>query len=124
MCDSWANDFTMFFNYITKLDNFGAPGYSIDRIDNDGNYEPGNIKMSTRHEQSANVKKRADNTSGYTGVTLVRNRFLSRIRMNGKAIVLGYYDTPEEAVMARNEYIIDNELTEYPIQKTAHGKDM
>ena len=31
--------------------------HSIDRIDNDGNYEPGNVKWSTRREQMRNTRR-------------------------------------------------------------------
>jgi hypothetical protein len=32
---------------------------SIDRIDNEGHYEPGNVKWSTRREQNSNQRPRA-----------------------------------------------------------------
>ena len=32
--------------------------YSLDRIDSDGNYEPGNVKWSTRQEQNRNRQYR------------------------------------------------------------------
>lgn len=35
----------------------GVPLYTIDRIDNDGGYEPGNVKWSTQHEQLINQRK-------------------------------------------------------------------
>ena len=50
----WKENFQEFYNYVSKLPHFGQMGYSIDRIDNDGNYEPGNIRWATRTQQSRN----------------------------------------------------------------------
>jgi hypothetical protein len=45
------------------------PGLSIDRIDNDGNYEPGNVRWVDRLTQTLNQRHlRSTNTSGYRGV--------------------------------------------------------
>jgi hypothetical protein len=35
----------------------GMPVYTLDRIDNDGNYEPGNVRWATMAEQSANSRR-------------------------------------------------------------------
>lgn len=57
VCDDWKVDFQAFYDHVSKLPHFGQPGYSIDRIDNDGNYEPGNVKWSTALEQNNNRRK-------------------------------------------------------------------
>lgn len=36
----------------------GLPVYTIDRINNDGNYEPGNVRWATRSEQQHNKRPR------------------------------------------------------------------
>ena len=52
VCDAW-HDVTTFIN---DLPDGYQPGMQIDRIDNNGNYEPGNVKWSTRKQQCANKR--------------------------------------------------------------------
>lgn len=54
VCDEWKNDFQAFYDYVSQLPHFGEAGYSLDRIDNDGNYEPNNVRWATRTEQNNN----------------------------------------------------------------------
>ena len=51
ICDEWKDDFMCFFNYIGKRP---TKNHSIDRINNDGNYEPGNVRWATAKEQANN----------------------------------------------------------------------
>ena len=52
ICNEWKNDFMAFYNWATL--NGYKEGLSIDRIDNDGNYDPNNCKWSTVKEQQRN----------------------------------------------------------------------
>ena len=54
LCKEWADSFQEFYAFVSKLPHAFEDGYSIDRINNDGNYEPGNVKFSTSHEQNMN----------------------------------------------------------------------
>jgi hypothetical protein len=54
ICEEWQKSFQAFFDHIGPKP---GPGYLLDRIDNDGNYEPGNVKWSTSKESAQNRRK-------------------------------------------------------------------
>jgi hypothetical protein len=67
-----------------------------------------NLRPSTRSQNIQNVKIRADNTSGFKGVTPKGNKWQARLTFGGKRHQLGTYNTPEEAdavVRAKREEV-------------------
>lgn len=64
VCQEWRDDFWTFVAYVGErppgITKGGRALYQIDRIDNDGNYEPGNVKWSTPSEQSRNKRGYGD----------------------------------------------------------------
>ena len=51
ICTEWREDFRAFFAHIGPKP---APDLSIERIDNNRGYEPGNVKWATASEQAKN----------------------------------------------------------------------
>lgn len=73
VCKEWEDSRDSFAEYIMKLPNFGKEGYTLDRIDNNGNYEPGNVKFSTRKEQCNN--RRSNRIISYNGIEMTVAEF-------------------------------------------------
>lgn len=117
--EEFKNDFKIWFEYVTSLDsydeNWNALNLTLDRVDNDGNYERGNLRWATKQEQALN-KRPPKRGTGYAGVARSGDKFAGTIGYNYKNNWLGYFDTIKETVEARNQYIIDNNLP-HPIQE-------
>ena len=110
VCEEWRNSRETFFNWA--IQNGWEEGLTIDRIDNDGNYEPSNCRWVTQTIQSRNQRIPKNNTSGYKGVSYAkdRNKYVSYICVNRKQVRLGHFLTAVEGAIAYNNYIIENNL--------------
>ncbi|MFB6873719.1 hypothetical protein [Streptomyces sp. NPDC056323] len=64
VCEDWRKSFEAFARDMGKR----PEGMTLDRIDNDGNYEPSNCRWSTATEQARN--KRSNRLLTYAGQTL------------------------------------------------------
>jgi len=65
VCKRWKDSFEEFLKDMGRC----PPKLTIERIDNDGNYEPGNCKWATRFEQGKN--KRNNHKITYQGQTKI-----------------------------------------------------
>jgi hypothetical protein len=54
VCDEW-NNFLPFYNWA--INNGYKKGLTLDRINNNGNYEPGNCRFTTYSVQNSNKRK-------------------------------------------------------------------
>jgi len=69
-----------------------------DRLDN----RRENLRLCTPGQNMMNRKRPPNNTSGFKGVRPMKKRFQAYIKYKRKYIVLGSFDTPEEA---HNAYV-------------------
>jgi hypothetical protein len=109
VCARWKN----VAYFIEDMYPSYQEGMSIDRINNDGNYEPSNCRWTTKCIQSRNTKIiRPNNTSGYRGVSFDKHRGLwsCQITINSKSKYLGRFNTALDAAKAYDKYVIDNSL--------------
>ena len=81
-------------------------GYDIDHINrNKMDCRRKNLRVCSHHENCFNQKRGSNNTSGYIGVSLAKNigKYESYIHHNGIKYLLGYFMTPQEAALCRDE---------------------
>ena len=61
MCLEWRESFEAFYEHIGPRPD---PSFSLDRIDNDRGYEPGNVRWATLSEQAQNRRERERLSNG------------------------------------------------------------
>ena len=82
MCDEWRNDFEVFYDW--SMSHGYSDELTIDRIDNDGNYEPQNCRWTTIKEQNKN--KRNVKYITYAGKTQTIPEWTKELRLGKETI--------------------------------------
>ena len=106
VCEEWLN----VVGFISWFDSNYIEGFTLDRIDNDKGYNPDNCRFVDTTTQAVNRRIFKSNTSGFVGIRILGKKWGARVRIFNKDIWIGSYSTKEEAVQARDQYIIDNNL--------------
>ena len=109
----WRDDFWAFVRDVgPRPDERKTPGgrayWQLDRIDNDGNYEPGNVRWATPIQQVTNRR-----ASAYSGVLRGSQQARSKLtEADVTRIVAILETTPEKGAQRRlaEEYGVSNSL--------------
>jgi len=113
VCDNWIERFESYYKHVASLPDFGKEGYTLDRTDNDGNYEPGNVRWASRSTQARNQRKRST-ASGYRGVVLNERDEVYQARIS---LYLGSFKEKKDALSVVNCFIIKHGINNLEIQK-------
>lgn len=74
VCDEWRNNPQAFYDW--SMENGYADDLTIDRINNDGNYEPSNCRWATAKQQNNN---RTHKTYTYNGETKTLSQWADKL---------------------------------------------
>ena len=101
--DEWLgiNGFSLFLEYVGKLDNCGVKGFSLDRIDPLGDYTPGNLRWATSHQQNGNKR----NSNRFVGVyqTTTPGTWCAQFKLNRKRYARNFKNL-DDAIRQRQEW--------------------
>jgi hypothetical protein len=81
VCEAWKHDFKKFFDDVGPRP---TAKHTLERIDNNGHYEPGNVRWATRKEQQRN--RRTNHLITFGGQTLCLAEWAERIGISSSAM--------------------------------------
>jgi hypothetical protein len=90
VCERWRRDFMAF---LSDMGPRPSRGYSLDRLDNDGDYAPENCRWATRYQQAHNRRFVHD----AVGVQCTGKRWRANVGIGGGRAMLGSFEKFDEA---------------------------
>lgn len=101
VCDRWLSSFQNFYDDV----HFEyRSGLQLDRIDNNCDYTPANVRWVTVQQNSFNKRGKSNTSSKYKGVCWdkSKNKWAANIQKDGKRFYLGRFSTELAAAGAYN----------------------
>lgn len=80
VCERWHN----FVNFYADMGDRPSPQHSLERIDNDGDYEPSNCKWATKEEQNNNTRN--NHLITFNGETKTITRWSREVGISNEAM--------------------------------------
>ena len=120
----WENDFMAFYNWC--MENGWSDDKALVKKDRGKCFTPVNILIGEKRLVSLHQKMKGNNKSGYTGISFCKSygKWCAYITVRGERFNLGRYEDILDAINARNNFIISNNLTsEYNLQKFKHNPE-
>jgi len=96
ICSEWRHDYKAFYNYMGDKP---TPKHSIDRINVNGNYEPGNVRWANAHTQNANTTANVKTV----GVNKSYKGWTARLVVNRKEVLSKRFKKYSDAVESRKQ---------------------
>ena len=101
VCQRWGDDYDVFFEDMGPC----PEGMSLDRIDNDGDYEPGNCRWAGWDVQSVN--KRVNRYIEHDGQTLTISQWAQKLGLPTDTLWrrLNHYQMPVDKALTRGSLV-------------------
>lgn len=111
VADEWlgAYGFVNFREYVeSNLGEKPTKLHSLDRIDNNKGYIPGNLRWASKREQAINRRKQKNNSSGATGVGFRDGKWYAFGSSYRRYKFLGNFDTFDDALAKRKQFELES----------------
>lgn len=107
ICPRWISSFENFFADMGPRPH----GYTIERIENFGNYEPGNCRWATQKEQTNNSRKNL--IIKYRGISLTASQWAERLGFDSQVIYSRHHsgETKPERLLSETNLKTNKRLT-------------